>query len=113
MLKQEEAEIGRTVWLRPATKTASRWCHLRLAAEIISFDEWPIVQVYVESARKGAKLLIRVHRLDIALHQTRAKQDKAGDSAHQDHAVVAVGRPAYKPHKPIVLPPGMGEQTLF
>jgi len=113
MLAPEDAEIGRTVWLRPNTKTASKWCHLRLPAEIVSYTEWPIVQVHIEPGKKLAKMLIRVHRLDIALNPAKGKQDRQGDSAHQSGAVIASGRPAYRPYKPIDLPEGWEEQPLF
>ncbi len=99
MNNKEDAEVGQLVYLRPATKTASIWCHQRREARILSYDEWPIVKVGIGNAVDYRE--IRVHRMDIALNKARTKVDRSEGDATRDNqgeSLWKVPKPILKPH---------------
>jgi hypothetical protein len=100
MNNKEDAEIGQVVYLRPATKTASLWCHQRREARIVSYDEWPIVKVGIGAAVDYQ--VIRVHRMDIALNKARTKVDRSEGDATRDskegESLWRIPKPLLKPH---------------
>lgn len=116
MINQEDAELGQSVWLRPATKQAPPECYRRLAAVLVSYDKWPMVLVRVFPTSElrpgynpdiGKEML--VHRDNVGLNPKVIKREKGGDMVGSiddapERKVRVLGRP---------VPPIDGQDVLF
>jgi hypothetical protein len=111
VLDQGEIPIGQTGFLRPQTKQASAECYARLAAVIVSYDEWPYVWVRVfDQPGNGHGREIKVHRDNIGKRRRTAQRDKGGDMAGGDDQPA----PTPKPRKHEIAPStGYEEPMLF
>jgi hypothetical protein len=109
-----DAEIGQKVYLKPTTKTAPRECYSGLAAELVSTDAWPYVYVTIDSLNSNGSNTLRVHRLNVVLHPPgfTAKKSNDGDGQNSTETERKI-KPAFRPHKPLDLPDGVEEPTLF
>lgn len=112
MNNQEDVEVGQIVWLRPATKTASSFVHRRLRVMVVDIQtHWPVVEVEVRDRRQAGQPTIRVHKLDIVLRPSRIRSKGEGDGANQ--AEMRIPKPAYRPHKPLILPDQVEQGELW
>lgn len=113
MNDQSEAQVGTTVYLRPTTKQAPAECYRRLAAVVVSYSAWPIVEVRIFDSVEGR--LLRVHRDNIGLRRKTIKKDKQGDMTGNvdDAASSMVGKPIGRPLPPLDPDCGYEEPVLF
>lgn len=100
---------GTIVHLRPALKTSPWVCQQMLAAEVVRFeDPWAFVKP-IKDNRVGE--VTKVHMADVGLHPAKAK--KSVDMAGSEAGELRIPKPLYAPAKPLDLPKGWGEPTLF
>lgn len=78
MRLDQRPEIGTTVYLRPNTRTCSPVCYRRLAAEVVSYAQWPYVLVSIREGTQPPRELL-IHSENMGLHPQ--KQTSSGDSA--------------------------------
>lgn len=109
MRSDQRPEVGEVVHLRPTTKTAGAACRAYLDARVVSYDRWPLVEVAID--KKGFPPRVVVHADDCGIHP--AKDKPTGDMAGGGPADLKRPKPSLRPHKPIDLPPGWEEPTLF
>lgn len=115
MRLDQRPEVGTVVHLRPNTKTAGRACQHYRAARVLSYDQLPYVEVEVQYRNDEQHAdgdTIWVHILDIGLHPAASAEKNKGDMA-SGTADIKAPRPLHAPHKPLNLPPGWAEESLF
>lgn len=111
MLDKENGPIGTTVYLRPQTKMAPQVCYLRLAAVVVGYTGWPMMQVRIPDM---ADIVMTVHKDNVALHPAGSVKTKGeGDGSGQGGTGEGATKPAFRPHKPLDLPSGWIEEVLF
>ena len=105
----QRPDPGTVVYLRPNTKTAGAACRAHLPARVVSYDQWPLVEVEVE--KEGWQPRHVVHCNDIGLNPAAKKRGNGGDMAGGER--LRIPKPLYAKPKPLDLPPGWDEQSLF
>jgi len=112
----QRPEVGTIVHLRPRTKTAGRACQNYRAAKVLSYERLPLVLVEVQY-RKGEQHTdgdwITVHLDDIGLKPAANAGKTVGDMAGAEKNDRAAPKPLFAKPKPLDLPPGWAEESLF
>lgn len=115
--KPEDLRVGQTVYLYPHTKQASRACHEQRVVSVMQdpAKHWP--KVVVEWTENGVQQWQLVHRDNIRLRAaastTTKEETKAGDTTQDGGAKWATVRRMPGRAKPIEIPPGLEQATLF
>lgn len=110
----QRPEIGEPVHLRPRTKTTSAACRAYREGRVLSYDQWPYVRVELVY-RAGEEHIygdtITVHSDNCGLNPAtdKPKGDMAGGQANAQ----SIPKPLHTKVKPLDLPPGWAEETLF
>lgn len=106
----QRPDPGTVVHLRPTTITAGAACRAYLPAVVVSYVRWPLVEVEID--RKGYQPRQIVHSDDIGLHP--AKDKPRGDGVTQGaRDDLPIPKPLYAKPRPLDLPEGWAEQSLF
>lgn len=108
----QRPEPGAIIHLRPTTKTCGRACLAYRAARVLSYKRLPMVLVEVQYREDEPHTdgdWITVHIGCVGLHPAKGKN--TGDMAGSDR-LVAQRSLGPKP-KPLDLPPGWAEESLF
>lgn len=111
MYNQSEADVGVTVYLRPTTRQAPAECYKRLPAVVVSYDQWPMVQVRIFDTVEGR--LLTVHRDNIGLRRKTVKREHHGDGVGQEGTPPEPTRVLGRPVKPLSPESGYEEPMLF
>lgn len=107
----DEAEVGQEVFLYPHSKTASRACWRQLSVTITKPPKkhWPML--VVEWHEPGGRHWELVHKDNIRLRRPTGKAE--GDATQDHEAVFATPRKIGSAFKPVELPDGYEQETLF